>query len=199
MPEISAAETTLPIQGVGKVSTAWWGVLCLIGTEGILFVYLIFSYAYLGMQAPGTWPPTGKPSLLLAGPNTIILVVSSFALLWGIRGLSRIGAQRRLRIALAITIILGVIFLCVQGFEWSSRHLTLQTNSYGSIYFTLTGIHMVHVALGVIMLLTLLCWSLMGRLDTHPEYVRLGAVYWHFVDVVWLAIFTAIYVIPWVS
>ena len=74
---------TLPLEGKGLRSSGWWGMLCLIATEAILFVYLIFSYAYLGAQIAGPWPPTGAPSLLLAGPDTVVLLASSFVLRLG--------------------------------------------------------------------------------------------------------------------
>ena len=80
MADIHLSETSLPVGGLELVSTRWWGMMCLIATEGILFVYLIFSYAYLGSQSPGTWPPTGPPALRLSAPDTLVLLASSFLL-----------------------------------------------------------------------------------------------------------------------
>ena len=84
----------------------------------------------------------------------------------------------------------------VQGFEWAAKPFMLKTNAYSAIYFTLTGFHMAHVVAGLLMLLVLLGWSVSGRLNHHPECAFLGTLYWHFVDVVWLAVFTAIYLVP---
>jgi len=193
MADVHLSETSLPVGGQEQISTRWWGMMCLIATEGILFVYLIFAYAYLGSQSPGTWPPTGPPSLLLSAPDTLVLLASSFLLGWGVRkGVSK----ARLQLALAGTFILGAIFLVVQGFEWAAKPFMLKTNAYSAIYFTLTGFHMAHVVAGLLMLLVLLGWSVSGRLNYHPECAALGALYWHFVDVVWLAVFTAIYLVP---
>jgi cytochrome c oxidase subunit 3 len=193
MADIHLSETSLPVGGQELISTRWWGMMCLIATEGILFVYLIFAYAYLGSQSPGKWPPTGPPSLYLSAPDTIVLIASSFLLGWGVRkGVSKAVLQ----IALGGTFILGAIFLVVQGFEWAAKPFTLKTNAYSAIYFILTGFHMAHVMAGLLMLLVLLGWSVSGRLNHHPECAALGALYWHFVDIVWLAVFTAIYLVP---
>jgi heme/copper-type cytochrome/quinol oxidase subunit 3 len=193
MADIHLSEISLPVGGQEQISTRWWGMMCLIATEGILFVYLIFAYAYLGSQSPGTWPPTGPPSLYLSAPDTIVLIVSSFLLGWGVRN----GVNKaRLQFAIAGTFILGAVFLVVQGFEWAAKPFMLKTNAYSAIYFTLTGFHMAHVVVGLLLLLVLLGWSFTGRLNHHPECAALGALYWHFVDVVWLAVFTAIYLVP---
>src|SRR4051812_29777805 len=125
MSEIAALATELPLEGRGQRSSAWWGMLCLIATEAILFVYLIFSYAYLGAQSTGAWPPTGNPSLLLAGPDTIVLLTSSFVLEWGLRAFAHRRSKGFLQAALATTIIMGAIFVVVQGFEWHNKPFKL--------------------------------------------------------------------------
>ena len=187
----------LPVGGRGVVSTAWWGVMCLIATEGILFVYLIFSYAYLGSQQPGPWPPSGPPSLRLATANTVILLGSSVLLAWGLRKFRRRRARRQLALALAGTIVLGAVFVTIQGFEWADKPFVFSTNAYSSAFVLLTGVHMAHVAVGLLMLLALLVWTLLGRFDQgHHEHLSLGALYWHFVDVVWLVVFTTAYLVP---
>lgn len=193
MADIHLSDTSLPVGGQELISTRWWGMMCLIATEGILFVYLIFAYAYLGAQSPGRWPAAGPPSLALSAPDTVVLLASSFLLGWGVR---KRASRARLRLALAGTFVLGAIFLVVQGFEWAAKPFMLKTNAYSAIYFTLTGFHMAHVVVGLLMLLVLLAWSFSGRLNHHPECAFLGTLYWHFVDVVWLAVFTAIYLFP---
>ena len=196
MAEIAASPSDLPLEGKGQRSSAWWGVLCLIATEAILFVYLIFSYAYLGTQAAGSWPPTGKPSILLAGPDTIVLLASSFVLVWGLRAFERRRAKCTLQIALAATFLMGAVFVAVQGFEWHNKPFSLNDNAYSAIYFTITGIHMAHVVVGLVVLLALLVWSFMGRLGGRTQHLQLGGLYWHFVDVVWLVVFTTLYLVP---
>jgi cytochrome c oxidase subunit III len=199
MANVTASAVNLPLEGMGLRSASWWGMLCLIATEAILFVYLIFSYAYLGAQSPGRWPPTGPPSMLLSGPDTIVLLASSFVLLWGVRAFDRRHGNASLRIALIITFLMGVAFVAVQGLEWRNKPFSFDASSYSAIYFTMTGIHMAHVAVGLVILAALFVWSLAGRLGGRHQHLMLGALYWHFVDAVWIAVFTTIYLIPRLS
>ncbi|MGV8856800.1 MAG: cytochrome c oxidase subunit 3 [Devosia sp.] len=193
----AAPSAVLPVSGSGIVSTAWWGMMCLIATEAILFVYLIFSYVYLGTQHSGPWPPSGPPSLTLALPNTIILMGSSLLLSWGLRGFKRSRNSQRLALMLAATIVLGAMFVTIQGFEWADKHITPATNAYGSAFFILTGVHMAHVVIGLLMLVMLLIWTLLGTFErVHHEHLALGTLYWHFVDVVWLVVFATAYLAP---
>ena len=112
----------------------------------------------------------------------------------------RRGDHRRTRRWLTWTALLGLIFLGFQAFEFTSfvrEGLTLQRNLFGSTFFVLTGFHGGHVTLGVVWLLTLAILSLRGRLAaTDAVKVEVAGLYWHFVDIVWIAIFTLIYLIP---
>jgi cytochrome c oxidase subunit 3 len=187
----------LPVGGEGALSTAWWGMLCLIATEAILFVYLIFSYAYLGSQHVGAWPPSGPPSLKLALPNTAILVASSVVLGLGLRAFHRGAGRIWLVLALGVTIVLGAVFVTIQGFEWAAKPFSFTSSAYSSAFFILTGIHMAHVAVGLLMLICVLFWTLQGRFDnTAHEHLPLAGLYWHFVDVVWIAVFVTAYILP---
>jgi heme/copper-type cytochrome/quinol oxidase subunit 3 len=195
-----AARAVLPVGGAGSVSTAWWGMICLIATEAILFVYLIFSYAYLASQQGGPWPPTGAPSLKLVIPNTVILIGSSFVVAWGQRGFRRTRNAARLALALAGTVLLGTAFVAVQGVEWAGKPFDFSTNAYSSMFFLLTGVHMAHVIVGLLMLVMLLVWTVTGKFNAeHHEHIALGALYWHFVDAVWIAVFITAYILPQVS
>jgi heme/copper-type cytochrome/quinol oxidase subunit 3 len=187
---------TLPVQGVGPAGTAWWGMMTLIATEGIMFAYLIFCLLYLGAQSAGDWPPGGPPKLTLAFPNTILLIASSASLEWGKRGIPR-GQRGRWIGALAVTIVMGAVFVFIQSREWANKSFGIATDSYGSAYFTLTGLHMAHVVAGLIALLFVLVWSLQRRFTPERhEHLSLASLYWHFVDAVWLCVFTAVYLVP---
>ncbi|TFI57531.1 heme-copper oxidase subunit III [Sphingomonas parva] len=196
MPEIRVAARLLPVNGTGRLSTGWWGMLCLVATEGILFAYLIFSHGYLGAQAVGDWPPGGAPALALALPNTFLLLGSSIVLEIGLRRYETARAGSPLP-ALLVTAAMGGAFVLVQLKEWSNKPFSFDSNAYACSYFTLTGFHLAHVLAGLFALLVLAVWSWQGRLRRRPSLpLALGRIYWHFVDIVWLAVFTTIYLVP---
>ncbi len=187
----------LPVAARGHNSVGWWGVLCLIATEASLFAYLLFSYFYFSAQHTKAWLPETHPSLALAGPNTAILLLSSVAVWWGERGVTR-GRRGQHLAGLAVAIALGIIFLIVQAFEWKAKSFSLSSSAYGSFYFTITGFHMAHVVVGVALLTAVFGWSLAGYYSPRRhDPVMITAVYWHFVDVVWLAVFFTFYITPY--
>ena len=150
-----------------RSGVGWWGMLCLIATEAALFAYLLFSYFYLGVPDAGpAGRPEPHPSLQLALPNTVILlVVSSVAVWWGEqRRQAATGAASRSP-ASASPSLLGVVFVGVQGSEWSAKPFGLVTSAYGSLYFTITGFHMAHVVVGLVMLAPCFVWARLGYFD----------------------------------
>jgi cytochrome c oxidase subunit 3 len=197
MAEAKTLDECLPVQGRGQVGTAWWGMLCLLATEGILFVYLIFSYAYLGIQnRPDSFPLGGPPAMDLSLPATILLLASSGTAEWSKRR-ARGGDLRGSKAALAVTLLLGIAFVTLSGIEWSTRPFALGSNAYSSIYYVLTGTHLAHVVIGLIALAILLGWSLAGKVHAgHDQHRTLVTLYWHFVDIVWLFVFATVYLSP---
>jgi heme/copper-type cytochrome/quinol oxidase subunit 3 len=192
----TAVARRLPVGGAGKGATGWWGMILLIVTEASLFVYLLFSYFYLGSMARGAWPPSGPPELRLALPNTVILLLSSGAMWWAESGV-RHGAQGRLRLGLLITLGLGIVFLAIQMVEYSNKHFTPATDAYGSLFFTITGFHGAHVAVGLIMVAVVALRAWLGHFTERRHLaVTNVSLYWHFVDAVWLAVFTSLYLSP---
>ncbi len=180
---------------VGRRHPAWWGMVCLVATEGTLFLFLLFSYFYVGANS-STWPPEGPPELTLAVPNTLILLASSGTMWWAESGI-RAGRNGRLRLGLVVTFVLGVIFVAIQAIEWSHKHFSAATDSYGSLFFTITGFHGAHVIVGLLMIAVVAVWAWLGyfRAGRHLA-VSVTAIYWHFVDVVWLFVFTSLFVTP---
>lgn len=196
MAKAATGSTVLPVHGQGLVGTPWWGMLCLIATEGILFVYLIFSYGYLASQSRGPFVPAGAPALDLALPATILLLSSSGTAEWSKRS-ARGGNLVRSRMALGLTLLLGIAFVILSGIEWSRKPFALHDSAYSSIYFLLTGTHLAHVIAGLLALLVLLAWSLAGRVHAgHDQHRTLVTLYWHFVDAVWVFVFATIYLSP---
>ena len=197
MAEEIQTNQALPVGSEGKRSGGWWGVVALIVTEGSLFGYLLFSYFYLASQTEQHWPPEGLPNLLMPGVNTVILLTSS-VFVWA----SERCIQRRQMpwsfASMALAFILGVCFVAIQLHEWSIKTYDMASNLYGSLYFTITGFHMLHVIVGLIILMLLLLWLALGYFDDRRyAAVTIGGLYWHFVDVVWLFVFTTLYVTPY--
>jgi cytochrome c oxidase subunit III len=187
----------LPVGSIGRHANGWWGMMMLIVTEGALFVYLLFAYYYTAVQHSPGWLPERLPDFKLSLPDTIILILSSVVVWRGESLLKRGGSGGATAIYLAVGALMGIVFVAIQALEWAGKSFTPFTGSYGSLYFTITGFHMLHVIAGVLILLTLSLWCALGyfnRIRSAP--VTIGAIYWHFVDAVWLVLFFTFYVTP---
>jgi len=196
--ETATAALELPFGSVERKGVGWWGVICLIATEAALFAYLLFSYYYTWLEIGPGFLPRHPPSMDLAAPNTVILISSSFVANWTEKSI-KAGRKGRFLIGGGITVLLGVVFVGMQLLEWNSKHYSLQTGPYGSLFFTITGFHMAHVVVGLLVWLTMLTWGGRGYFDQRRHTpVLITAVYWHFVDVVWLAVFFTFYLTPYV-
>ena len=192
-----------------------------IGSECMLFVSLISTYLiYKGRSITGpfphqawTDPSTGhvfKPILNIpvTSVSTFVLLMSSLAMVLALAAVENRNVPKRTlgekilgssKLWLFMTALLGATFLGFQAFEFTSfvhEGLTIQTNLFGSSFFTLTGFHGAHVTAGVIWLLSLLMIDFKRGLGPEDVLsVDIAALYWHFVDVVWIAIFTLVYLI----
>jgi heme/copper-type cytochrome/quinol oxidase subunit 3 len=170
-----------------------------LGSECFFFGTLIASYlAYRGRSVVGPHPHEIL-NLPLTTLSTFDLLMSSLTMVLALAAAQH-GDRRQTRLWLAGTILFGVIFLGFQAYEFTAfvhEGLTPQTNLFGSTFFTLTGFHGAHVAIGVTWLATLLVLDLRGRLEVSDALkVEIAGLYWHFVDIVWIAIFTLVYLIP---
>ncbi len=187
----------LPVGSIGRHANGWWGMMMLIVTEGALFVYLLFAYYYAAVQHSREWLPEDLPNFKLSLPDTIILLLSS-VVVWRGESLLKQGRSGGVTaIYLAVGALMGIAFIAIQALEWETKKFTPFSSSYGSLYFTVTGFHMMHVAAGVIILATLSLWCALGyfnRVRSAP--VSIGAIYWHFVDAVWLVLFFTFYITP---
>jgi cytochrome c oxidase subunit III len=205
-PPVSGHHTST---GLSNNKIAIWAF---IGSECFLFVSLISTYLiYKGRSVvgpfphdPWTNPVTGQefPAILdipVTSASTFVLLMSSLAMVLAHAAVVR-HDNRKSRLWLGMTAFLGAVFLGFQAFEFTTfvnEGLTLQTNLFGSTFYVLTGFHGAHVAVGVIWLLTLLSIDFKRGLAPRDAInVDLCALYWHFVDVVWIAIFTLVYLIP---
>ena len=179
--------------------TAVFGMTIFLASEAMLFAGLIAGYIVLRLSSPA-WPPSPDlPALpvVLTGINTVFLIASSFtyhaaevAVKKGKTGTAW----------LFITVLLGTLFLCIQGYEWYHMHhegLWFNTGgAYGSSFFVLTGFHGLHVLVGVLMIAWALIRQLGGAYTAQSHtYLILAGMYWHFVDVVWLFLYSVLYLV----
>ncbi|HEY4122278.1 MAG TPA: cytochrome c oxidase subunit 3 [Byssovorax sp.] len=180
--------------------TSSLGMIVFLASWAMMFCGLFFAYGYTRTRSP-IWPPPGLPELplLLPAVNTVVLVVSSFTFAKALQLLRR-GLRAQSLYAVGVTLALGVVFLALQVVVWRSlvaAGLTVRTGgSYGSIFYALTVFHALHVAVGLGILLWVLARTLQGKYTEHNTIgVRLCAMYWHFVDVVWVLMFLTLYVL----
>jgi len=188
----------LPVIVSSTRSTAWWGMALLIAAELSLFASLLASYYYLRFKAT-EWPVSGleKPNLVPGTIATVLLLSSSLPMWWAERGIKQ-GNERRLRIGLLLSFLLGVGFLAIQASEYASASFDWRTNVYGSLFFTITGLHGIHVLVGLLMSVVIQARAWRNEFDSRRYLpVETVALYWHFVDVVWIFIFSSLYLFPY--
>jgi cytochrome c oxidase subunit 3 len=175
----------------------WYGMVFFIASEAVFFANLIAAYLYLRVRA-GTWPPPGEHielNKVLVGINTVILLASSFPMHRAGRAAVR-GDRRKLSFYLFLTVLLGATFLSIQLYEYTHSTFGPQSGIFGSTFFTLTGFHGAHVTAGALFLLVCFFRSLRGDFTAKRHFaVQAAEMYWHFVDVVWVFLFTVLYLL----
>jgi len=185
--------------GVSNNKLAIW---MFIASESLFFGAFIATYfLYRGRDALYLKGPT--PGELLNIPftsvTTFVLLMSSLTMVLALAANQR-GDYRRFRIWILATAFFGMTFIGGQVYEFTEFYregLHLSTNLFGTTFYVLTGLHGAHVTVGIVWLLTLFGRSLQGGLGSEKsEAVEISGLYWHFVDIVWIFIFTAIYLIP---
>ncbi len=182
-----------------KDVSAYVGMIVFLGGWAMMFACLFFAYALVRFKS-ATWPPVGELRLPIALPalNTLIILVSSFALVMGLRAVREARPKALLR-WLIIGIGTGLVFFGLQLVVWVRMwNAGLQPSSgiYGSVFYALTWFHALHVLVGVGGLLTLLPRAARGAFTVqHHTAVRTWGMFWHFVDVVWVLMFVTVYVL----
>lgn len=171
------------------------GMWCLIVAESAIFLIFIAAYIfYMGKSLDG---PTPSQILTVPVVTTICLLSSSFTMHLA-TGALRQGKLVRFRLCWFVTAALGAIFLIGTGREWYrfiyQEHFTIHTNLFGTTFYSLVGLHASHVAVGLIALGSVMILALFGKVkQEHSERCEILAMYWHFVDVVWVVVFTVVY------
>ena len=190
-----AAEPERTTTGLNHRKLLMWVFL---GSDCLFFGALIATYmVYRGQSLNGPYP-IDIISVPVTTISTFVLLMSSFAMVQALAA-TNANDQRGIKIWLLVVAILGSIFIGFQIYEFNAfknEGLTLGTNLFGASFFTLTGFHGAHVTVGIIWLLGLLFISFKGRLGPATALdVEIAGLYWHFVDIVWIIIFTLLYLI----
>ena len=174
------------------------GMWAFLGSECLFFGSLISTYLlYRGRSIQGPFPEQVY-DIPYTSVSSFVLLMSSLTMVLALNAIQR-GDHRKLRVWLLATALLGMTFIGGQVFEFTvfvREGVTLSRNLFGSSFFVLTGFHGLHVTVGILMLLVLFGMSAAGRLPVENALrVELVGLYWHFVDVVWIVIFTVVYLI----
>ena len=193
---MSMADLTADERAVRGTSSPILGMILFVASEAMFFAALFGAYFTIYAAAP-VWPPVNIPipEITIPAIATGLLVSSSFTLQAGVAAIRR-GKTRLLNRWLAMTILLGVSFLVLQIYDYSRMTFGIHDGIYASLFYVMTGLHTAHVVGGVAFLSIVLAQSWTGQLslDRH-EPVEAGAIYWHFVDIVWIGLFTVFYLL----
>ncbi len=194
--------SSIPVDLTGEVT---WklpyrgtvGMLCLILAEAAIFIIFVVAYIfYIGKSLSG---PTPAQVLELPIFGTICLLSSSFTVHMAVVALRR-NNRSRTTLWLGATVLLGATFLITTAQEWYhliyDKGLTIRTNLFGTTYYSLVGLHASHVVVGLVLLTLALFFSFTGRLhEAHEKKLDVLSLYWHFVDAVWVVVFTVVYIV----
>jgi cytochrome c oxidase subunit 3/cytochrome o ubiquinol oxidase subunit 3 len=190
-----AAEGHHTSTGLDNRKIAMWAFL---GSECLLFGALISGYLLYRTRGPGVHP-NELYDIPFTSVSSFVLLMSSLTMVLALNAIQR-GQGRNARVWLLATAMLGTVFISGQIYEFTTfarEGMTLGTNAAASAFYVLTGFHGTHVTLGIVFLLSLFGLSLAGKITPeHSLTVELFGLYWHFVDIVWIIIFTIVYLVP---
>ena len=186
-----AATTT----GISNEKLAMWVFL---GSECLLFGGLISTYLLYKTKTNGQLSPHDRYDIPFTSISSFVLLMSSLTMVLAVSAIMR-GDHKRMRTWLLTTALLGAVFVSGQVYEFTAfvkEGMGFTTSPASSAFYTLTGFHGVHVTVGIVMLISLVVLSLRERLpENRPEVIEIIGLYWHFVDVVWIVIFTVVYLV----
>jgi cytochrome c oxidase subunit 3 len=181
-----------------RVHPVLLGIYLFLASEAMLFgsFFAAYYFARVAAEHGDTWPPEGYHlPVYLALLNTIILVTSSFTVHWAMQSIKR-NHRAGLIAGLGLTILLGLTFLLIQGIEYVRLGFAPKDNAFATTFFGLTGLHGLHVFVGLNLLLYAFVRAVRGHYSpAHHHGVEVPGIYWHFVDVMWIIVYVTVYVI----
>ena len=190
-----AHEEEYTTTGIAHDKMGMWVFLC---SEVMFFTGLIGSYIVLRFATPLWPPPASVLNIPLTAVNTFILICSSVTMVQSLAAISR-GDTRKMKLFLCLTLLGGSIFLSIQATEyWKLVHegFNPHVSLFGSVFFTTTGFHGFHVFCGVVCMAFVTGKAFLGKYtQAHHQGIETIGLYWHFVDLVWIVLFTIIYLI----
>ncbi len=182
-----------PKPGRTGYDKAWWGMVVLIATEAMIFMVLLAANFFLRASSK-QWPPAGTelPELFQTSIFTVVLLGSSLPIFWVDAAIKR-NHMRQVKIGLALSWIMGTAFLVHTILDFEALHFGWQDSAYGSVYYTIIGLHALHVFVGLLFSLVVQLKVWRGRIDDHRHMtLDVYSLYWHFVDVVWIFVFSSL-------
>ncbi|HWG76585.1 MAG TPA: cytochrome c oxidase subunit 3 [Steroidobacteraceae bacterium] len=196
--EAFPVQPPLPMGSIGRMASGTWGVVFLVISESMIFAYLAFGYFYFSSQPHyGPWPPDGPPSWFYPGWETAVAFAGSLSVWWANRAVAR-GDRAGLLSGLAVSLLLSLGFVALQGLDWYHQPTGFATDPYSSFYYLITGFHLAHVVVGVIMFAVVLLWSGLGYFGpVRHTPVKVAKIYWYFVTIVWLIVLFTLDVTPY--
>jgi cytochrome c oxidase subunit III len=191
-----------PERPVGH-TTGWWGMVLFICTEAMTFAAFLASYFYLRFDHGGPWPPVADkpPHLFFPSVGTAVIVASCATMAMAVRAAPR-GRSVVQGLTLLVTLLGGCVFVAFQCIDYLQEmpSSTPTKDAYGSLLYIITGLHLVHVVLGLFMLLALIASTLLGRVgSSRPEPVAIVSLYWYFLAVLAVCIYGTVYMTPYLS
>ena len=181
-----------------RIDAATLGMFLFIASEAMLFGSFFAVYFFDRVVNPdaGAWPPPPfEFPVFVAGVNTAILVTSSFTMHWAVQSIRR-GHRAGLQAGLVLTIALGLAFLITQLIEYSHVGFNTSDGAFASVFFGLTGLHGAHVFIGLSLLTMAAVRAFRGHFTPdHYHGVEIPGIYWHFVDIMWIVVYTAVYLL----
>ena len=179
-----------------RVDAPTLGMLLFIASEIMLFGSFFTAYFFVRVVNGVDWPPAGSHlPVFVAGVNTCVLVTSSFTIHWALQSSKR-GNRAGLQAGLVLTLALGVTFLLTQIREYSRVGFAPHDGAFGTIFYGLTGLHGAHVFVGLTLLTFATIRAFRGHFSVaHHAGVEVPGIYWHFVDVMWIVVYTTVYLL----
>jgi cytochrome c oxidase subunit III len=185
-----------PANVSSRVEAQFLGMLLFIISEIMLFGAFFTAYFFIRVVGEADWPAQGEElPVAIAGVNTAILLSSSFTMHWALEG-ARNENRRAMKIGLLTTALLGLSFLTIQVNEYVHLGFSPQDNAQGTIFYGLTGLHGAHVFIGLSLLTFATIRAFRGHFTAKEHRgVEVPGIYWHFVDVMWIFVYSTLYVL----